>query len=109
MQRRSAATIVALAVVLMVGIVIRAWVLKQPLGAYDSDEAIWTLMARHVLDGTFPVYFWGQGYAGTLEVYLMAPFVWLFGGGIVGARVVPGRAERGRDRARVARRTARPR
>jgi 4-amino-4-deoxy-L-arabinose transferase-like glycosyltransferase len=87
-HRRPAATLVALAVALTVGIVIRVWVLKLPIGAYDSDEAIWTLMARHVIDGRFPVYFWGQGYGGTLEVYLMAPFVWLLGGGILGGRVV---------------------
>jgi 4-amino-4-deoxy-L-arabinose transferase-like glycosyltransferase len=85
---RPTALIVALALALMVGSAIRVWVLRMPLGAYDSDEAIWTLMARHVLDGELPVYFWGQGYGGTLEVYLAAPFVWLFGGGIVGARVL---------------------
>ena len=67
---------------------IRVWVLRMPLGAYDSDEAIWTLMARHVFDGELPVYFWGQGYAGTLEVYVSAPLSELLGGGIAAARVV---------------------
>ena len=62
--------------------------LRGDFGATDSDEAIWTLMSRHVLDGEFPAYFWGQGYGGTIEVYLATPFVWAFGGGVGAARAV---------------------
>lgn len=42
----------------------------------DSDEAVVGLMARHVLHGEFPVFYWGQHYMGTLEVFVNA-FVFL--------------------------------
>ena len=66
--RRSPALITAIALAAVAGIVLRVLSLRGGFGATDSDEAIWTLMSRHVLDGEFPVYFWGQGYGGTIEV-----------------------------------------
>ena len=88
MPRRSTALTTALVLAFAAGIVLRVWSLRSPLGASDSDEAIWALMARHVLDGEFPVYFWGQGYGGTIEVYLGAPLMWAFGGGLGAARAL---------------------
>ena len=41
---------------------------------FDSDEAIEGLMARHVLHGELPIFYWGQGYKGVPEVYLAQPF-----------------------------------
>ena len=86
--RRSSVFIAAIAIAAVAGVVLRVLSLRGGFGASDSDEAIWTLMSRHVLDGEFPVYFWGQGYGGTIEVYLAAPFVWAFGGGVGAARAV---------------------
>jgi hypothetical protein len=37
--------------------------------AFDSDEAVEGLMARHVLHGEFPAFFWGQAFKGVPEVY----------------------------------------
>ena len=45
----------------------------RALATPDADEAMWTLMSRHVLNGEFPAYFWGQAYGGTIEVYLATP------------------------------------
>ena len=45
----------------------------------DSDEAIVGLMARHVLHGEFPVFYWGQHYMGTLEVFVNAFLFLLIG------------------------------
>jgi hypothetical protein len=84
--RRSPALIAAIALAAVAGIVLRILSLRGVFGATDSDEAIWTLMSRHVLDGEFPAYFWGQGYGGTIEVYLASPFLWAFGGGVGAAR-----------------------
>lgn len=39
---------------------------------FDSDEAVEGLMARHVLNGELPAFFWGQAYKGVPEVYLAA-------------------------------------
>jgi 4-amino-4-deoxy-L-arabinose transferase-like glycosyltransferase len=40
--------------------------------AFDSDEAVEGLMARHVLHGEFPAFFWGQAFKGVPEVYAAA-------------------------------------
>jgi hypothetical protein len=39
---------------------------------FDSDEAVEGLMARHVLQGEFPTFYWGQSYKGVPEVYISA-------------------------------------
>lgn len=85
---RSRALTAALVFAVAAGIGLRAWALGSFLGTPDADEAVWTLMSRHVLHGEFPVYFWGQGYGGTIEVYLGAPFVWALGGGVTAVRVL---------------------
>lgn len=45
----------------------------------DSDQAITGLMARHILQGDFPIFFWGQSHCGALESYLAAIVFYLFG------------------------------
>jgi hypothetical protein len=50
---------------------------------FDSDEAVEGLMARHVLQGEFPVFLWGQHYKGVPEVYLSAGVFGLFGSSVV--------------------------
>src|SRR5262245_63158523 len=37
---------------------------------FDSDEAVEGLMARHVAQGEYPAFLWGQKYKGVPEVYL---------------------------------------
>ncbi|HET9469058.1 MAG TPA: hypothetical protein VFO48_11625, partial [Vicinamibacterales bacterium] len=49
---------------------------------FDSDEAIEGLMARHVLEGELPVFFWGQAFKGVPEVYLSAGAFALFGSSV---------------------------
>ena len=85
---RSRALTVALGLAITVGVGLRAWMLRGALATPDADEAMWTLMSRHVLNGEFPAYFWGQAYGGTIEVYLATPFVWAFGGDVTAARVL---------------------
>lgn len=74
---------------LVVGAVERVVVWRSVLGTLDGDEAVWGLMARHVLDGEFPAFFWGQGYGGTLEVFLSAPLLALGPTSVVALRVIP--------------------
>lgn len=45
----------------------------------ESDEAVVGLMARHILEGELPVFFWGQNHMGALEAYLTAGMFALFG------------------------------
>ena len=49
---------------------------------FDSDEAVEALMARHVLEGELPVFFWGQAFKGVPEVYLSAGAFALFGSSV---------------------------
>ncbi len=55
------------------GIALRVWMYRSHLGIPNSDEAVMGLMARHVLDGQFTVFFWGNVYGGTLESLLAVP------------------------------------
>jgi hypothetical protein len=46
----------------------------------NSDEGTMGLMALHIVtQGKIPVFFYGQGYMGSLEAILAAPFFYLFG------------------------------
>jgi hypothetical protein len=46
----------------------------------DGDEAVFGLMALHILDGRdYPLYCWGAHYAGALISYLAAASFWIFG------------------------------
>ena len=49
---------------------------------FDSDEAVEGLMARHVLNGEFPAFFWGQAFKGVPEVYASAGAFALFGSSV---------------------------
>lgn len=49
---------------------------------FDSDEAVEGLMARHILNGEFPVFLWGQPYKGVPEVYVASGVFSLFGSGV---------------------------
>jgi hypothetical protein len=49
---------------------------------FDSDEAVEGLMARHVLEGELPVFFWGQAFKGVPEVYASAAAFALFGSSV---------------------------
>lgn len=55
----------------------------------DSDQVMVGLMARHVLLGELPVFYWGQPYDGTLETYLTAAVFRLFGQSYAALHVAP--------------------
>ena len=50
---------------------------------FDSDEAVEGLMARHVLNGELPAFFWGQAFKGVPEVYASAAAFALFGSSVI--------------------------
>lgn len=85
--RRSLVSVVAAGAV--AGVVARVVVHGSSLGVLDGDEAVWGLMARHVLDGEVSAFFWGQGYGGTQEALLAAPLFALAGTSTVAMRLVP--------------------
>jgi hypothetical protein len=71
------------------GVVLRLVLILTGTPPTNSDEATMGLAALHIAGGTdHPVWFYGQAYMGTLEAYLAAPLVGLFGTGVPVLRVV---------------------
>ena len=70
---RVALLLLALAAIYRLALLARGW------PALDSDEAVIGLMARHILHGERPTFFWGQNYMGPFEAYFAAIFFALFG------------------------------
>src|SRR6185312_1031761 len=60
---RVALLLLALAAIYRLVLLARGW------PALDSDEAVIGLMARHILHGERPTFFWGQNYMGPFEAY----------------------------------------
>ncbi|HEX2501330.1 MAG TPA: hypothetical protein VHO73_07705 [Methylomirabilota bacterium] len=61
-----------LAIAGVIALALRLFFVVTPHGILDADEAVVGLMARHVLQGEFPVFFYGQRYMGGLEPHLAA-------------------------------------
>jgi hypothetical protein len=62
---------------LFLGLVIRSLFLVTP--SMDSDQAVTGLMARHILGGEFPFFFYGQDYCGSIEAYLVSTVFFFLG------------------------------
>jgi hypothetical protein len=65
--------------VLALAVVFLAWLVRIPLVQaremlLPGDEVISGIMARDILKGHFPLYYYGQAYMGTLEAYVIAFF-----------------------------------
>lgn len=63
--------------------------LATPVGGLDSDEAITGFMARHILEGEFPMFYWGQQHGGPHEPLLAAAVFWVFGSSTLALKLVP--------------------
>ncbi|HET91516.1 MAG TPA: hypothetical protein ENN99_12390 [Chloroflexi bacterium] len=55
---------------------------------FNSDEAVVALMARHILRGERPWFFYGQAYMGSLDAYLVAGAFRLLGERVLAIRLV---------------------
>ena len=67
-----------------VGYLIRAYILRTPLGELNADEAFTGLQALEIAKGDLPIVYRGIGYTGIIDSYVYAPFTMIFG-----ARVIP--------------------
>jgi 4-amino-4-deoxy-L-arabinose transferase-like glycosyltransferase len=77
----------------LISILLGAMALKGLLLALDAvpfnaDEAIVALMARHILGGERPWFFYGQAYMGSLDAYLIAGAFSLLGESVLAVRIV---------------------
>ena len=88
--KRTAVAGISLAVVAGAVVLARLPFLLHGSRFFDSDEAVEGLMARHLLSGEFPLYFWGQRYKGVPEVYLSAVAfrTWSGAGGVLTLKAV---------------------
>jgi hypothetical protein len=71
--------VVATVLLVFVAAVIRVLCTLDGYLLPNSDQAMVGLMARHILAGEWPIFYWGQPYNGTLESYLTA-LVYRLGG-----------------------------
>lgn len=79
--------------VMVLSIALLALALKIVLLAMDAfpfnaDEAVVGLMARHILQGRWPVFFYGQAYMGSLDSTLVAGAFGVVGIKVIAIRVV---------------------
>jgi hypothetical protein len=72
-----------LMVCLLLAVIVRIWLIVHTNGVIAGDEAEVGLQAEHILHGEHPIYYYGQPYMGSLQMYLIAgiilltgPFVW---------------------------------
>ena len=66
----------------------RTLLLASNAVSFHSDEAVVALMARHILQGERPVFFYGQAYMGSLDAWLVAVGFALFGESVASIRIV---------------------
>ena len=64
---------------LVAGALLKALLVFVNVIPFNSDEAVVALMARHILRGERPVFFYGQAYMGSLDAWLVAGGFWFFG------------------------------
>jgi 4-amino-4-deoxy-L-arabinose transferase-like glycosyltransferase len=55
---------------------------------FNADEAVVALMARHILQGERPLFFYGQAYMGSLDAYLVAAAFQVVGEQVLAIRLV---------------------
>ncbi|MBI3244773.1 MAG: glycosyltransferase family 39 protein [Chloroflexi bacterium] len=67
---------------------LKAVILVLDVTPFNADEAVVALMARHILQGERPVFFYGQAYLGSLDAWLIAGAFLLFGQSVLAIRVV---------------------
>jgi len=77
-----------LGVVLVGAVALKAALLALDALPFNSDEAVVALMARHILQGEQPWFFYGQAYMGSLDAYLVAGAFALLGESVLAVRVV---------------------
>lgn len=65
--------------ILLGSIVLRLIIVYSKYHTINSDNGILGLMAKHILKGEFPIFFYGQPYMGSIEAFTIAFFFLFFG------------------------------
>ncbi len=79
---------VALILVVIVALTLKATLLATHSVAFTSDEAVMALMGKHITQGQFPIFYYGEAYVGSLDAILIALAFKLIGQSILAVRLV---------------------
>lgn len=74
--------------VIALGVAIKIALLAADAVPFNSDEAVVALMARHIVRGERPLFFYGQAYMGSLDAWLTAGAFALLGESVLAMRIV---------------------
>ncbi|HYX50732.1 MAG TPA: hypothetical protein VE843_13365, partial [Ktedonobacteraceae bacterium] len=78
-----------LLICLLVAVIVRMWLIVHTNGVIAGDEAMVGLQAEHILHGEHPIYYYGQPYMGSLQMYLIAGILLLTGPAVWADRLEP--------------------
>jgi len=87
-EKRHSLTRFPLLVILTLALGLRVIILACNAVPFNSDEAVLALMARHTLQGDWPVFFYGQSYMGSLDATLIAAGFAVLGQSVLVIRLV---------------------
>jgi 4-amino-4-deoxy-L-arabinose transferase-like glycosyltransferase len=73
---------------LCLGLMLKVTLLVTRSVTFNGDEAVLALMARHILQGERPIFFYGQSYMGALDAYLIALSFLIWGQSVLAVRLV---------------------
>ncbi|MGZ6383891.1 MAG: hypothetical protein ACXWOL_00515 [Ktedonobacteraceae bacterium] len=78
-----------LIVCLLLAIIVRMWLIVHTNGVIAGDEAMVGIQAEHILHGEHPIYYYGQPYMGSLQMYLIAGILFFTGPAVWAVRIEP--------------------
>lgn len=74
---------------LLLAVMVRVWLIVHTNGVIAGDEAMVGLQAEHILHGEHPIYYYGQPYMGSLQMYFIAGIFLLTGPSVWAIRIEP--------------------
>src|SRR5947199_8442701 len=74
---------------LLLAVIVRMWLIVHTNGVIAWDQAEVGLQAEHILHGEHPIYYYGQPYMGSLQMYLIAGIFLLTGPSVWAIRIEP--------------------
>jgi 4-amino-4-deoxy-L-arabinose transferase-like glycosyltransferase len=74
--------------IVLSGFLLKIALMDMEAVSFDSDEAVVALMAKHIVAGERPVFFYGQTYMGSLDAFLIAASFRLLGTSVFAVRIV---------------------
>lgn len=75
-------------ITVLFSVVYKLFLLAFNVVPFNGDEAIVALMARHILRGERPIFFYGQAYLGATDAWLVAVSFSIFGENVFAIRIV---------------------